>query len=213
MVIKSGRYDVSLRYKAEDRAHRRRSRGHRSRDRRQGRGRSVACARCASRSCSRRRLKRPCARAIVSAAAGRAAYATIVRAVDSAKRGDVDAIATAPINKLAFAKAGLEWKGHTDLLAHLCDSKRVAMMFHSPHAQGRADHRARAARVGVDVPDAGARRSDDQPHGRGDGDVRNAAAAPGARGTQSRTPARTACWVTRTIACSCRPSGARERAA
>jgi len=69
---------------------------------------------------------------IVSAAAGRAAYATIVRAVDFAKRGDVDAIVTAPINKLAFAKAGLKWKGHTDLIAHLCDSKRVAMMFHSP---------------------------------------------------------------------------------
>ena len=67
-----------------------------------------------------------------SAAAGRAAYDTIVRAVDAAKRGDVDAIATAPVNKLAFAKAGLEWKGHTDLLAHLCGTSRVAMMFHSP---------------------------------------------------------------------------------
>jgi 4-hydroxythreonine-4-phosphate dehydrogenase len=68
----------------------------------------------------------------VSAAAGRAAYDTIVRAVDAAKRGEVDAIATAPVNKLAFAKAGLEWKGHTDLLAHLCGTSRVAMMFHSP---------------------------------------------------------------------------------
>ncbi len=67
-----------------------------------------------------------------SAAAGRAAYDTIVRAVDAATRGDVDAIATAPVNKLAFAKAGLEWKGHTDLLAHLCGTTRVAMMFHSP---------------------------------------------------------------------------------
>jgi 4-hydroxythreonine-4-phosphate dehydrogenase len=68
----------------------------------------------------------------VSAAAGRAAYDTIVRAVDFAKRGEIDAIATAPVNKLAFAKAGLKWKGHTDLLAHLCDTTRVAMMFHSP---------------------------------------------------------------------------------
>jgi 4-hydroxythreonine-4-phosphate dehydrogenase len=68
----------------------------------------------------------------MSAAAGRAAYDTIVRAVDAAKRGEVDAIATAPVNKLAFAKAGLEWKGHTDLLAHLCGTTRVAMMFHSP---------------------------------------------------------------------------------
>jgi 4-hydroxythreonine-4-phosphate dehydrogenase len=68
----------------------------------------------------------------VSAAAGRAAYDTIVRAVEAAKRGDVDAIATAPVNKLAFANAGLEWKGHTDLLAHLCGDVDVAMMFHSP---------------------------------------------------------------------------------
>ena len=68
----------------------------------------------------------------VSAAAGRAAFDTIVRAVDAAKTGEVDAIATAPVNKLAFAMAGLEWKGHTDLLAHLCGTPRVAMMFHSP---------------------------------------------------------------------------------
>ena len=68
----------------------------------------------------------------VSAASGRAAYDTIVRAVDAAIKGDVDAIATAPINKLAFAQAGLPWKGHTDLLAHLCGTSRVAMMFHAP---------------------------------------------------------------------------------
>ena len=68
----------------------------------------------------------------VSAASGRAAYETIVRAVDAAIKGDVDAIATAPVNKLAFAQAGLPWKGHTDLLAHLCGTSRVAMMFHAP---------------------------------------------------------------------------------
>ena len=68
----------------------------------------------------------------VSAAAGRAAYDTLVRAVNAAKSGTIDAIATAPVNKLAFSKAGLEWKGHTDLLAHLCGGVDVAMMFHSP---------------------------------------------------------------------------------
>jgi 4-hydroxythreonine-4-phosphate dehydrogenase len=68
----------------------------------------------------------------VSAVAGRAAYDTLLRAVQAARRGEVDAIATAPINKLAFARAGLEWKGHTDLLAHLCGIDHVAMMFHSP---------------------------------------------------------------------------------
>ena len=68
----------------------------------------------------------------VSAAAGRAAYDTIVRAVAAATAGEVDAIATAPVNKLAFAQAGLPWKGHTDLLAHLCGTPHVAMLFHAP---------------------------------------------------------------------------------
>jgi 4-hydroxythreonine-4-phosphate dehydrogenase len=68
----------------------------------------------------------------VSAEAGQAAYDTIVRAVAAARAGTVDAIATAPVNKLAFAHAGLPWKGHTDLLAHLCDTPRVAMLFYSP---------------------------------------------------------------------------------
>jgi 4-hydroxythreonine-4-phosphate dehydrogenase len=67
----------------------------------------------------------------ISAAAGRAAYDAIVRAVEDATRGVIDAIATAPINKEAFAAAGLPWPGHTDLLAHLTGAKRVAMMFHA----------------------------------------------------------------------------------
>lgn len=66
-----------------------------------------------------------------SAESGRAAYDIIVRAVDAAKRGEVDAIATAPISKLAFSYADIPWKGHTDLLAHLCGTERYAMLFHS----------------------------------------------------------------------------------
>src|SRR5881397_2072623 len=50
-------------------------------------------------------------------AAGRAAYDVIVRAVADAMAGRVDAIATAPVSKEAFALAGLRWRGHTDLLA------------------------------------------------------------------------------------------------
>jgi 4-hydroxythreonine-4-phosphate dehydrogenase len=68
----------------------------------------------------------------LTAEAGRAAYDCIVRAVADARAGEVDAIATAPINKLAFARAGVPWKGHTDLLAHLCDASPVAMLFHAP---------------------------------------------------------------------------------
>ena len=68
----------------------------------------------------------------VSAVAGRAAFEAIVRAVDDARAGKVHAVATAPVNKAAFAAAGIGWKGHTDLLAHLCGVGRVAMMFHAP---------------------------------------------------------------------------------
>ena len=67
----------------------------------------------------------------LSAQAGRAAYDAIVAAVADAASGKIDAIATAPINKEAFALAGLPWKGHTDLLAHLTGTPRVAMMFYA----------------------------------------------------------------------------------
>jgi 4-hydroxythreonine-4-phosphate dehydrogenase len=67
----------------------------------------------------------------LSANAGRAAYDAICAAVRDAQAGTVAAIATAPVNKLAFSRAGLPWKGHTDLLAHLTGSPRVAMMFWS----------------------------------------------------------------------------------
>jgi 4-hydroxythreonine-4-phosphate dehydrogenase len=68
---------------------------------------------------------------LLSADAGRAAYDALCAAVRDAQTGIVHAIATAPVNKLAFAHAGLPWKGHTDLLAHLTGASRAAMMFWS----------------------------------------------------------------------------------
>jgi len=68
---------------------------------------------------------------VLSAAAGRAAYDAICAAVRDAQSGKVHGIATAPVNKLAFAEAGLPWKGHTDLLGHLTGAAHVAMMFWS----------------------------------------------------------------------------------
>jgi 4-hydroxythreonine-4-phosphate dehydrogenase len=68
---------------------------------------------------------------VLSGAAGRAAYDVICQAVSDAQAHVVDAVATAPVNKLAFSHAGLPWKGHTDLLGHLTGSRRVAMMFWS----------------------------------------------------------------------------------
>ena len=68
---------------------------------------------------------------VLSAEAGRSAYESICAAVRDAVAGRVAAIATGPINKLGFSRAGLRWKGHTDLLAELTHSRRVAMMFWS----------------------------------------------------------------------------------
>jgi 4-phospho-D-threonate 3-dehydrogenase / 4-phospho-D-erythronate 3-dehydrogenase len=67
----------------------------------------------------------------VSAEAGTAAYDAILRAVEDARAGRIAAVITAPINKESFASAGLPWRGHTDLLAHLTSAPRVAMMFHA----------------------------------------------------------------------------------
>jgi 4-hydroxythreonine-4-phosphate dehydrogenase len=68
---------------------------------------------------------------VLSGEAGQAAYESICAAVRDAQAGTIAAIATAPINKLAFSKAGLPWKGHTDLLGHLTGTRRFAMMFWS----------------------------------------------------------------------------------
>lgn len=67
----------------------------------------------------------------IDAGSGRAAYDAIERATADTVAGKTDAIVTAPINKEAFSAAGLAWKGHTDLLAHLCGVENVAMMFWS----------------------------------------------------------------------------------
>ncbi|MBM3782288.1 MAG: 4-hydroxythreonine-4-phosphate dehydrogenase PdxA [Acidobacteria bacterium] len=90
---------------------------------------------------------RPITPGSASAESGQAAYDAIVRAVEAARRGDVDAVATAPVSKQAFALAGLPWKGHTDLLAHLCGVEQVRMLFYAGgRAEGMAGTRAAAPR-------------------------------------------------------------------
>ena len=69
---------------------------------------------------------------VLSADAGRVAYAAVEQAVADAMAGRLDAIATGPIHKQALALAGFAWRGHTELLAHLTGARDVAMMFHSP---------------------------------------------------------------------------------
>jgi 4-hydroxythreonine-4-phosphate dehydrogenase len=64
----------------------------------------------------------------VSAECGRAAYAYVEEAVRSAQAQRVAAIATAPLNKEALHLAGVPHPGHTEILAALTNTPRVAMM-------------------------------------------------------------------------------------
>jgi 4-phospho-D-threonate 3-dehydrogenase / 4-phospho-D-erythronate 3-dehydrogenase len=64
----------------------------------------------------------------VSAAAGRAAYDYIERAVRLALSGEAAAVVTGPLNKEALAAAGLKHAGHTEILADLCGVRGTVMM-------------------------------------------------------------------------------------
>lgn len=65
---------------------------------------------------------------VVSALCGQAAYDAIVAAIFAARAGEVGGIVTAPINKEALGLAGIDFPGHTEILAHHGGAKRVAMM-------------------------------------------------------------------------------------
>ena len=67
-------------------------------------------------------------RAVVSAAAGRAAYDYVERAVALAQAREIDGIVTAPINKEALAAAGMPHTGHTEILAKLSNTASYAML-------------------------------------------------------------------------------------
>jgi 4-hydroxythreonine-4-phosphate dehydrogenase len=68
----------------------------------------------------------------VSPEAGEAAYQYIVRAVELAQAGAIDAICTAPLNKEALNSAGHQFPGHTELLGHLTGRKDFAMVLMGP---------------------------------------------------------------------------------
>ncbi|MDQ3509995.1 MAG: 4-hydroxythreonine-4-phosphate dehydrogenase PdxA [Actinomycetota bacterium] len=68
----------------------------------------------------------------LDARAGRAAYDYVERATRLAESGKVDAICTAPLNKEAMRLAGIEYPGHTEILAGLTGTKNYAMMLVAP---------------------------------------------------------------------------------
>jgi len=66
----------------------------------------------------------------IDARAGQAAYDAVVAATKLAQSGQVAAITTAPLHKEALHRAGLDYPGHTELLADLCDVDDYAMMLY-----------------------------------------------------------------------------------
>ncbi|WP_034948431.1 D-threonate 4-phosphate dehydrogenase [Erwinia oleae] len=68
---------------------------------------------------------------VVQAEAGDLAYRCVKRATELAMAGEVQAIATAPLNKEALHSAGHLYPGHTELLAKLTNSKDYAMVLYT----------------------------------------------------------------------------------
>lgn len=60
---------------------------------------------------------------------GKSAYDSIKLAVHLAIEKQIDAIVTAPISKIALNKAGIEFPGHTEMLAEWTKSKNFVMTF------------------------------------------------------------------------------------
>ncbi len=65
----------------------------------------------------------------ISAEGGRIAFDSIERAVSAALSGEVDAIATAPINKESLRAANVPYIGHTEILAGLTKSEDPLTLF------------------------------------------------------------------------------------
>jgi 4-hydroxythreonine-4-phosphate dehydrogenase len=67
---------------------------------------------------------------MVSAAAGRAAYDFLSRAIDETVAGKAQGIVTAPLHKEALHAAGISFPGHTEILAERTKTRRFGMMLH-----------------------------------------------------------------------------------
>lgn len=66
----------------------------------------------------------------VNPVSGHAAFECLREAVSLAASNEIDAIATAPLNKEALHQAGHNYPGHTEILALLTDTKNYAMLLH-----------------------------------------------------------------------------------
>ncbi|MFC1501457.1 4-hydroxythreonine-4-phosphate dehydrogenase PdxA [Elusimicrobiota bacterium] len=63
-----------------------------------------------------------------SSLSGISSYKYLVRAVELIKSRQINAVVTAPISKDAFSMAGIQYRGHTELLADFTNTKKYAML-------------------------------------------------------------------------------------
>ncbi|NYT26235.1 4-hydroxythreonine-4-phosphate dehydrogenase PdxA [Alcaligenaceae bacterium] len=68
----------------------------------------------------------------VHAEAGRGAYEYLCHAIDDAMAQRIRAIVTAPLNKKAMMLGGVDYPGHTEILAERSGTQRYAMMLANP---------------------------------------------------------------------------------
>ncbi len=64
----------------------------------------------------------------ISAASGKAAFESVILAIELAKTNQVQATVTGPINKAAIRLAGHNFSGHTEIYAHYTNTKKYAML-------------------------------------------------------------------------------------
>ncbi|MGA1336060.1 MAG: 4-hydroxythreonine-4-phosphate dehydrogenase PdxA [Burkholderiaceae bacterium] len=71
----------------------------------------------------------------ISPASGQASFEAVTQATQLVMQGHARALVTAPIHKTAWAMAGHDWPGHTEVLAHLANPVQppaVRMMLSTP---------------------------------------------------------------------------------
>lgn len=68
----------------------------------------------------------------VDARCGEAAFRYVVASIEAGLAGQVDAVATAPLNKEAMHAAGHKYPGHTEIFAERMQAPRSCMMLTSP---------------------------------------------------------------------------------
>jgi len=67
----------------------------------------------------------------VSAKTGRAGYTYVAESIKAALSGEIDGVATAPLNKEALHEAGVPYPGHTEMFADQTGAGRFCMLQYS----------------------------------------------------------------------------------